>query len=388
MEDSGYSPRAGKLRWVCLAAALGLLASGCGEGTTPAGAETSLPPFDTDACQALDSPAVTPNAYATGPVNNALVVHGGFAWVVQSGANTIGRLELASGAWDPEYVDVGNERNPWDLAVDRRQMFVSNYLSGSVSVVDPASGTVESEIMDERLISPAGVALSEDKAFIASSGFVGPGYVDAEILVIDRASLAVDAVLSVSGRNLLHLHWDDEREVLYAVSGGETVFGDDGTARPGTDGVLDAFDGGTERRAPLRLPLLTERPYAGAPGDLVVDGPHGYLPSRTSSDIYKVDLARWEVLRGTNDPIEAYLGTGNQLTSMTMAGPGRAYVTAFNLDRVFVFDTECDASVAGPTDVGKGEFLEGPLDIAYDPDAGRAYTILSLSNAIAVIADP
>jgi hypothetical protein len=382
-------------RWChhAVVACLFCLALGAASCSDPDAIELAvdLPPFDADACGTFDPPVVRANAWTTGRTNNAIHIEGNHAWVVHSGENTLGRLELDSGTFQKAFVDVGGEHNPWDFAVAPDRIYISNYSSGSVTIADRETGAVLGVVADPDLVAPSGVAVGDGQVYVASSGFEGPGYRDGAVVVFavlaEPPYLERSAVWEVGGRNTLYLHYDGEREVLYAVSGGETVFDEDGSVAVGSDGVIDAFDGGV-RREPLLLPQVKEDPVAGGPGQLVVDGDHGYLPSRTAPHIYKIDLVAWRVLRGTSDPIVAYLGEGNQLTSMAMAGPGRAYVTAFNQDSVYLFDTACDASVAGPFTVGKGDFLEGPIDIAYDPVGRRAYTLLSISNGLTEIADP
>ncbi len=375
---------------VCLAVVCAAAVACSDPAEDPAAPAASLPEFDADACQQAEAPTVRANAWTTGPTNNAIHIKGRHAYVVHSSNNTVGRLDLDRGEFTTDFVNVGNERNPWDLVVGESRIYITNYLSGSVTVADRDTGAVLGEVPDANLVSPSGVAIGGGKVYVASSGYEGPGYREGAVVVftpLDEAPfLRREAVWEVAGRNTLYLAYDGAREVLYAVSGGETVFGDDGSARVGSDGTVDAYDA-AGRRAPLVLPVQDDDPVAGGPGRLVTEGRYAYLPSRTAPHLYKIDLDAWEVVRGTDDPIVAYLGDGNQLTSMALAGNGRAYVTAFNQDALYVFDTECDASIAGPFSVGKGSFLEGPIDIAYDSQAGKAYTLLSLSSALSEISD-
>ena len=110
---------------------------------------------------------------------------GGEAWVVHSGDNTVGRLSFDTGKFDRQFVDVGNDRNPWDALGAHGRLYVSNFLTGSITIADRASGAVLGEVFDENLVAPSGLTASEDRVFVASSGYVGPGYEPPAVVVFD-----------------------------------------------------------------------------------------------------------------------------------------------------------------------------------------------------------
>jgi outer membrane protein assembly factor BamB len=337
-------------------------------------------------------PQVRAEAWVTGAVNNAVRVDGDMAWVVQSGDNTIGRLVLSSGEFRADFIDVGNGRNPWDALGVGQRVYISNLLTGSVTVADRATGQVLGEVVDEYLLAPAGLAADGARLFVSSSGFVGPDYETPAVVVFEILEsspwIRRTSVLVPGGMNTLHVQWDEVRDALYAVSGGETVFGAGGV-EVASDPVITRFSGPElETQDALVLTRAPGDKSSGGASDLLISGGVAYLPSRVAPHIYKIDLEEWAVLRGPKNPIAAYLGEGNQLTSMALARDGRAYVTAFNQDALYVFDTSCDATVAGPFDVGKSDFLEGPIALAYDRATRRALVLLSVSNSMTEVLDP
>ena len=56
---------------------------------------------------------------------------------------------------------------------------------------------------------------------------------------------------------------------------------------------------------------------------------------------------------------------------------------AFNGDALYLFDTTCDASVAGPFDLGTGPLLEGALMPAWDAPRRQLLVLMTLSSRLA-----
>jgi len=321
---------------------------------------------------------------------------------VHSQDNTVGRYGLRTGRWEPAFVDVGNERNPWDVAVTADRLYVSNFAEPVVTVADRATGARLGELAVET-VAAGGIAAVHDLVLIASSGFIGPDYGPAALVVLRRLEAApwLEALgaLPTSADNASDVVVDPARGRVYVVSAGARGFDlATGDSVVMSDGAVDVFDLDALRAGELDRATVTSvalqrdpaNPFAGAPRTLVIapGGDVAYLPSASSSHLYKLDLDRLTWLHDTTSPIIPYLGTGNQLTAIAMRPDGLAYVTAFNQDRVVLFDTACDASIAGPWDVGNSSLLEGPLEVAYDPVARQALVILSVSSAVSRVVGP
>jgi outer membrane protein assembly factor BamB len=192
-----------------------------------------------------------------------------------------------------------------------------------------------------------------------------------------------------SARNTGAVVFDPHRRRFYAVNTGARRRGADAWIST-TDGTLDAFDLDALRAGdPAPRGTLVLRQGDGGPAgprDLILTGDQGrlgYLPASNSPHLYKVDLDEWRVLRGGDDPIQAYLGDGDQLTGLAAGEGGLLYLTAFNGDALYLFDTTCDASVAGPFDLGTGPLLEGALMPAWDAPRQQLLVLMTLSSRLA-----
>ncbi len=371
---------------------------GCADEATEPQPEGSLPPFDEAACASLEAPTVQTRAFATGPTNNTVTVDGQHAWIVHSGNNTVGRLTLPDGPYEAAFVDVGNDRGPWDLALTDEALVVTHFVSDSISLHDRTTGQRLAEHVEPPIPAPTGVAQAEGVVVVAASNFVGPGFGAGQVHVlrIEGQGLRHVGSLQTSALNPLDVVYDPARRRFLVVCAGEVAFEPATEAfKPVSGGAvdvlgLDALLGGALEGAletSVALPLSAELPFAGNPRTLVMapGGDVGYLPSGSAPHLYKLDLETLEVLRGPDDPIVVYLGDGNQLTGFALRPDGVGYVTAFNQDALYLFDSQCDASVAGPFGLGDAALLEGPLDVAYDPATQRALVLMSVSSFVTVV---
>ena len=382
--------------------ALGCLGGCGGEGEPAPPVEGGLPPFDPLICARPEAPTIQIEAHTTGPVNNTIEIAAGAAWVVHSGDNTVGRFDLSTGGFDPAFVDVDDGRNPWALAEAGGRLFITNFLTDSLSVADAATGAVLDERTDLGLEAPTGVAAGGGVAVVVSSNFIGPGYgpgsIQALRLLDGPPFVEPLGRIESSARAPLDVVYEPQRRRFYVVESGDSgVDEETGAFVPRSSGAVEvievsALEEGLVAQdvARVSLPLSEDDPFAGTPRTLILapDGRHGYLPSGSSPQLYKIDLETLEVLRGASNPIEVYLGEGNQLTGLAFRPDGVGYLTAFNQDALYLFDSGCDASVLGPFGLGSSALLEGPLDIAYDPVSAQALVIMSVSNALTIVRGP
>jgi outer membrane protein assembly factor BamB len=389
-----FNPTARTLAWAWVASAW----AACEAPPPDEQARGGLPPFDAAACALPDpaTPSIEPDAWQTGPANNAIRLDGDLAWVVQSASNTVGRLDLRTGAWEPDFVDLGRDgvgRNPWDLAASGGRLYVTNLLTDSISVVDAATGEPLAELKDLGLVAPGSPAVGEDLLLVPGTGFVAPDYGPSQLLALQILDgppwLQPLARPEPSALNTGAVVFDPHRRRFYAVNTGARRRSAEGWIST-SEGTLDAFDldalraGDTAPRGSLTLRQGEGGP--AGPRDLILTGDQGrlgYLPASNSPHLYKVDLDQWRVLRGGDDPIQAYLGDGDQLTGLAAGEGGLLYLTAFNGDALYLFDATCDASVAGPFDLGTGPLLEGALMPAWDAPRQQLLVLMTLSSRLA-----
>src|SRR5690554_4840704 len=64
---------------------------------------------------------VYPRLDSIGPSGNEVVVSGPYIWIVESGSNTIRRINKTSGKADANFIDLGNDRNPYQIFIDEEK---------------------------------------------------------------------------------------------------------------------------------------------------------------------------------------------------------------------------------------------------------------------------
>lgn len=370
-------------------------ASGCGEDSTgPLEPELRTEAVCADGVGEFDV-FVERQISAIGPVGNDLAASTNSVWVVESGSNTVSRLDRETGSYHDFFVDVGNERNPYAATVDEtaRELWVANYASNTVSVASKDTGEILVEFEDESFENPSTVVLSDTHAYVGNVNFISlaEGYGPGSITVIDRAESQVVGVLETEFKNpqFMAVEVVDGSATLLVSSGGELERRNDRVAVV-SEGGLEIFDINADPVTPNResfaLGQLTVGDV-GAPGTplLSPDGGSLYLVSGNAPVLFVFDLLEREWVHDASSPIEIYQTDGDATHKAVMDPDGLLWITAFNEDALYLFDTSCHEKVAPPIDLGRvANMLEGPQSILVVDDgaAREGYVVMTISNAL------
>jgi hypothetical protein len=330
---------------------------------------------------------------ALGLAPNVIKARAGALWVVQSGDNTIGRYDLASGAWDKAFVDVGNDENPYDVEVADGRVYVANYLGNSVSVADAASGEVLERWMHPSLQQPSAVAVTARRVYVGSVELRAPGdFGPGRITVFDRETGEFLASLEAAAPNpqfIRVLPTPAGERIVVVSTGGVKV--EAGEVELVTAGAVEVWSEREDAAAPARVtipvPLDPEQPLRGGLGapSPTPDGKSWYFASATAPLLFKLDVASLRWSRGPDDPITFAPQAARSLHHATMLPNGVLAITSFNEDALYLWDTSCDKLLAGPVELGEAETrLEGPHGMAVQRAGStlRLWYITSLSSAL------
>ena len=310
---------------------------------------------------------------------NAVKYYRQHAYVVESLNNTISKVDLATGE-RTIWVDVGNDRNPYDMWIGTQRTYITNYLGNSLTVVETATGEVIREVESELFRNPSGVAEVDGRIYVSNVNYQGPGqpFGDGSIVVID-SDLNVLGAIPTAQKNPQYLN--GVSDMLIISDSGDTQF-DQGIAIPKTGAVEfwttnDAWDNPDK----VVVPLEPNGPY-GAPGRPVL-GHHAevlYLGSGTGSAIFAIATGKTEWLFGPDDPIVLPGASGNALTQVVGAVDGVVYAVSFNDDRFYGIDTSCFKVITGPIDLGTSTLVEGPIDAVLQPTGEGSIIVTSLMS--------
>ena len=366
--------------------ALALLACAC---SSPSDDPTYGEPGELVCDDGIPSPVILVDRQVAtvGESVNSLRRFGDDAYVVESGSNTVAKLDLATGA-RTVHVDVGNERGPWEVWASEDELWITNYIANTVTIADRATGAVIDEISHPAFAQPSAITGTTDRVYVGNVEFAGtndfgPGHVT----VIDRETREVFGSIATQKKNPQHLEvveLSDGPRVVVVDSGAFLL--DDG-AFAGSDAAVEIW---TETEEPLEpevsvaeLPLVDNR-RVGSPGrPLKATGSDTlYFASGTGPFLFSLDAARGTWLRGSDDPIVIAQTTGDSLNHGAIDERGVIYITAFNEDALYLVDTTCDEVLAGPIPLEESSMLAGPYGlIPVERGDGRVDAFFVLSHA-------
>lgn len=367
-------------------------------GPAPGAITITAPASPAVCAQREGLPALSVDAQlaATGEQPNVMVRERGSLWILESGNNTLSRYLIDEERFDEGFVDLGNDRGPYDVHIDGERGFVTNLLANTVSVVDLQSGEVIKEISDPRLKQPSGVTTTREHLYVSSVNFTNGVWKQGSVAVIERATYEVLGTIAVSAPNPQYLtalaaSEAGEAERLAVVSTG-TLARVDGRYVQESVAGLEIWTVGEDALAPTRevfeLPAPTRGSRVGAPGRALQtpDGSRLYMTSATAPVAFVFDLSARAFTRGHTNPIPLYEADSDTLHASAMDAQGLLWVVSFNQDAAYVLDTACDEVLAGPISVGVvDDELEGPIAIA-PPEKGEGaadiYVVNSLSKRL------
>lgn len=339
-----------------------------------------------------------------GPSANELRVVGDRLWVLESGSNTISRLDLLSEEFSPFFVDVGNDRNPYGMSVEQgsREVWIANYASHTVSVASMEDGEILGEWEDESFSNPSAVALWGEYAFVGNVNYRGPalGFGAGSVSVVERASGEVVDVWATAYTNP---HYVEVLELegapwLVVMTNGSFDLGGGSVSLEDAGGIefwpLEALGeegaGLEEAKAGHEFYTLRQEDgeesigAAGRP-HLSGDGERIYASSATAPVVFVFDVGARRWAHDAFNPIWLYEGEGDLTHHSAMSSAGLLGVTAFNEDGLLLMDTTCDALMAEMIDLGvAGNMLQGAHSIAFYErgETIEVYVILGLANAL------
>ncbi len=381
---------------IWLTAGVLLACTACGSpDRTDARRDFSAAPAVCPAGPERPSGTVDPSYATIGPSSNAIRRSDRHFWIVESGANTVSRLDRASGRLDEGFIDVGNGRNPYDVAVDaeRQVAWVTNNLSHTVTVADAASGGVLAEIDDEAFDNPAGIALSDERAWVTNFELSGGEYGPGLLTVVDREAREVVASFETRWKNPSYarrIDTPDGPRIAVTDVGVLTYDGEAQRWRPQSPAGLELWRPGADLEAPARetYELGYDATHElGAPGRPLPapDGDHLYVTSAVAPVVFTFDLREGAWERSIDDPIRLYEADGDTLHHGAFGPDGLLYVTAFNRDAMYLLDPSCDEPLGEPIEIGGSEeLLEGPHGVAVQAggEGLEAYYLLSPAHAL------
>lgn len=338
---------------------------------------------------------VTPHLHTIQEQSNILFALDESIYIVESGANAISRHDTNTGRLTSTLIDVGNDRNPYDVFVfgPTQQAFVTNYLSGSVTVADTISGEVVAEFGQDRLTSPSGVAATATHVYVSDVEFGrgDNGFGSGSIHIFEQGTWEWVGEITPQRQNPHYISVvPDMPDTLLITNVGAVGF-KEGRYRQVSEGAMERWELTDDPLAPTittaLVPVQEDPSRDGAPGRPMFSSNqgHAHVVSATAPIFMTLDVKTMQWVKGPDEPVTLYESDQDTLHAGDVWPNGLALILSYNQDALYLYDTTCARMIAGPVDLGtSAQDLEGPLSVVVH-DERDAYFITSLSKRLGKI---
>ena len=228
--------------------------------------------------------------FETGEVDNVFCVLGSmpnrveltdeYAYIVNSGDNSIQKVDINTGNTISD-IYIENSSNPYDIIIDADHAYVTGGMINKVYKIDLATDSVENSIPVGG--NPAGMAILNGKLFVGNTDY-GTGYSNCSVCVIDMETFSIEATIptEVNPQFLVAINGN-----IHVSCGGDwsTIFGKICIIDPASNTVTNTLDiGGATSN------------FALMPDNIV------YVADGFGSSLYAYDADSFEILYNSSNP--------------------------------------------------------------------------------------
>ena len=328
-------------------------------------------------------PAVRDDVYVTGSGATRILVTGDTAYVIAFGDNVVDVVDLhtctgeASSCERVARAQLETGSSPFAGAIENGDAWVNESGANRIVRID-AAGTVVAVVTtgSGAFAEPQDVAVAANgKKFVANAngyGFGGPGFVSVVQGTAITASITTTQLQPVGFATLPDGDLALTNLGFVDFSGSTPVV----TSSGGID-IIDTSTNTVTRNIDLGLTAPVGRPA------LTADASYGFVPSGTGGIVMRVTMAD-----GTIDEID--LGPDASFITWTLVEGNHLFVLSYGEDRVYVYDVNSLA----PVDLGDGDdFItvgpggataKGPVHAAVWEHHGERHLLVVLSAANSV----
>jgi len=222
------------------------------------------------------------NAFSViGLYANRVVLSEDFIYVVNSGDNSIQKIDLNSGGTLMN-IPVENFSNPYDMIIHDGFAYVTGLFTAKVFKIDLS----EDEVVDEIAVgnSPEGMVVFNDKLYVANTNYVYPNYNPGTVSVIDLSTFEVITTIDV-GLNPQALTIANEKIHVVCTGDYVTTFGKVCIVEPSSNTVEETFNIG------------------GSPANInSAQNGYVYLGDGMGTGVYSYNAETYEIIHSPQNP--------------------------------------------------------------------------------------
>ncbi len=262
----------------------------------------------------------------TGLVNNTFVELGttpnlidivdNYAFVVNSGDNSIQKIDLNTGNTISN-IYVEDSANPWYAKVKGEYLFVTGFFTNKLYKIDLTT----EEIVAQTLVgeAPEGIEFYQDKIFVTCTGGYVNNYEGSRVTVLSEDNLEVLTTIDTS-LNPQYIHHYNGKLFVMCTGNWSDVMGEINVIDPETDTITNTLNVG------------------GNIGKAAFVNNRGYITDAMNAGIYVIDTETETVVHDSTNPLTPGGSTiarnGNQLAfvNASWGSNGTLWITDNNLE--------------------------------------------------------
>ncbi len=268
--------------------------------------------------------------FETGQVNNAfspvglyanrVCLNSDFVYVVNSGDNSVQKIDAETGQTITD-IFIESSSNPYDMIISQNYAYVTGLFTSKVYKINLNTDIVEDEIIVG--ISPEGMAVYENKLYVANTGYQYPSYGQGTVSVVNLDLFEVEKTIDVGMNPQALTVYDDEIHVV-CTGNYYDVFGEVFIIDTSIDEVSASLEIG------------------GCPTNITTS-PQGivYLGDGMGAGVYSYDASSLEILHSPQNPFSSggsAIAINENIIAVTDAGnwASNSIVRVYNLDEELI----------------------------------------------------
>lgn len=326
----------------------------------------------------------------TGTYANQMMFKDNNLYIVNSGDNSIQKIDLNNNSSLNPYISLPLDSNPYYFDIQNDEIYVSNLMTNSISRVklNELNNVVNIKIEGEQsFLQPEGITANDDYIFVTNTNITydenwNQVVQDGFLSIINKNDNTFNKKYTTSQKNSQRVFINNNK--AYVINSGTIKFDDNYVSLPTSNAsvdILNLSNPGYSFDKSLTFNYV-DGTTKGNINNYCIMNNKLYLASGSAGEIYSINLETDEIINNTNNPIvtEEVTGLQNAMLNVECAN-NKIYAIDFNKDKLYIIDTNDENKVIYSSKITSGD-LEGPLGITKDTTGENIYIFFGISKKI------
>lgn len=270
----------------------------------------------------LETTSVNNSFVQLGTTPNLIDIYDGFAYVVNSGDNSVQKIDLTSGA-TVSNIYVADSSNPWYAKVKGDYLYVTTFNTNKLYKISLSSEEVVAEVQVGQ--APEGIEFALGKIYVACTGGYINNYEDSQVTVLSEESMEIINTISTS-LNPQYVHLYNGKIYTMCTGNWVDVMGTVQVINPETDAITATLNIG------------------GNLGKAAFINNHAYITDAMNTGLYAIDTDTDTILNDSSNPLSpgaSTIASNGQMLALVNSewgSNGTLWLTDGNLENSQFFE--------------------------------------------------